>query len=149
MLHQQRGEFKPAPAHGASVPIYVPGREGPVGHVSGGAFRKTIRSAKGHLLRVPPAICFDESSLIDAQAAGAQWVVITDADTGTVYRAPMERVRSRCFDLGKMRGGFTGQVGLRLEEWSVNGAPSEREAQEAREAAHNCQLGLFDDLEPA
>ncbi len=140
MLPQSRGEFKPHRAAAHSVPIYVPGRDKPIGHVSGGAFRKTVRSSL-HFLHRPPAIAFDMSTLRDAQGAGATRAVVTDADTGRVYGAPLELVLACGFSVKRGHGA---QWALGLAYWSVNGAPSEMEAREAAQAAQNSQLSLFE-----
>ena len=63
-------------------PVGTPVRVGRhvVGHVLGDTFYKTLQP--GHFLRNPPAICFDISSLADAEALGARKAHVTNAKTG-------------------------------------------------------------------
>lgn len=74
---------------GKGTPIYAGSK--PVGTVADGVFKKRICGSK-HLLRQPPAIAFDLQSLKDAEAAGAMWVEVTDAESGRVYRAAMAAI---------------------------------------------------------
>lgn len=93
------------------TPIYVRNRT--VGHVIGTTFHKTIRGSV-HLLRRPPAVAFDISTLEDARQAGASQVEVSDSDTGAVYRAPMHLI----LDKGtRFNRGYGEQVYLTLANW--------------------------------
>ena len=63
-------------------PVGTPVRVGRhvVGHARGDTFYKVLQPA--HFLRKPPAICFDISSLADAEALGARKAHVTNAKTG-------------------------------------------------------------------
>lgn len=102
------------------TPIYLPGRDLPIGFVRDDTFFKTASSARGHFLTTPPAIAFDRCTLRDAQAAGAVRVQVTDRDTGRVYRAPLAEVFAHALPV---RRGFGDQVALCLDRWSIDGAP--------------------------
>lgn len=123
-----------------SIPIYVGQRV--IGQVNGITFRKTIIGSK-HLLQRPLSICFDRSTLNDAQAAGATQAEILDRETGTVYTIPFETIWLQWFSV---RRGHGDQVGVALEHWSINGAQPEAERQAAIRAAkhESVQPTLFD-----
>src|SRR5262245_55375057 len=88
-----------------------------VGYVSGNTFYKSAR-ASAHFLRVPPAICFDTSTLDDAENAGAHYAEVTDAESGRVYRAALSTIRAKGFRVNR---GFGEQSGLSLIEWTLAG----------------------------
>lgn len=128
-------------SRGQNVPIYLAGRDKPIGYVSGLFFRKTITGSK-HILRKPPAIAFDRSTLDDAEQAGATHVSVTDCETSKVYCAPIADVRRYGFAVPRGHGN---QIGLSLDHYSING---DTPAAEQRVAATNqerldLQLGLF------
>lgn len=101
------------------IPIYVNGKV--VGTVKGDCFIKRVASSK-HFLRRPPAIAFDESTLRDAEAAGARRVEVTDIESGRVYRASIETIWAR----GKgFNRGHGPQWFLPLKEWNRGQAPSQ------------------------
>ncbi len=133
-------------AHGAprvktrTTPIYVGQRI--VGQVDGDIFRKTIIGSK-HLLQRPRSICFDRSTLNDAQAAGATRAEILDRETGTIYTATFETVETYSFPVHRGHGD---QVGVTLDHWSINGAQPVAERQAAIQAAkhESVQPALFD-----
>lgn len=102
-----------------SQPVYASGRV--VGYVRKGTFFKTI--AANHYLRKPPAIAFSVDSLDQAEQAGAVWVQVKDRETGVIYRATIEHIRSRGFAVNR---GFEPQIALSLDGgWIVQrkGAP--------------------------
>lgn len=147
MIHPNAARYKQeSPPSRSSTPIYVAGRDKPIGYVRGGCFRKTIQGSK-HLLRVPPAVAFDLSTLDDAERAGAKTVEVTDSESGHVYSAPLALLREKGF---KVARGFGSQWALTLIHWAVNGQPSEAEQRaredaerEAKRAATPVQMGLF------
>lgn len=101
------------------IPIYVGSKT--VGAVKGDCFFKRVM-ASAHFLRKPPAIAFDVSTLRDAEAAGAKWVEVTDAESGRVYRASMATVWER----GKgFNRGYGAQWFLPLNEWNRPQAPTQ------------------------
>lgn len=90
-----------------------------VGMVKGGVFRKSIIGSR-HLLKVPPAIAFDTSTLLDAQRAGAMWAEVTDTETSKVYRASVHMILRYGFTLNRGHGA---QVALELDRWTRDGEP--------------------------
>ncbi len=116
---------KPPP----KTPIYSKFKKRPVGTVypSRAVFRKTIKGSR-HLLRQPPAIAFDISTLQDAQAAGATWCEVEDLETLTTYRAKIEHI----FEKGtKFNRGWGDQIYLEIPNgWIVTTKP--------------VQLGMFE-----
>jgi hypothetical protein len=107
----------------ASIPIFVSGKV--VGQVDGEVFRKSIRGSV-HMLRRPRAIAFDVSTLRDAEAAGARFVVVHDSDSGHYYHAPMSTVWAKGFRVSR---GYGDQWALRVERFDEDEQPK--------------QLGLF------
>lgn len=121
----------------SEIPIYCNGRA--IGKVSGRTFAKSIVGSK-HLLRRPPAIAFDRSTLRDARAAGALAVAVTDRETGRTYRATIDAVETHGFPVHR---GFGDQVALTLDRFEVDGlkpAPLAGATNTQRKAA---QLALF------
>ena len=106
--------------------LYFPGNKKPifcgnrvVGNVNGDVFEKYITGSK-HLLRIPPAIAFDISTLDDAERAGAVWAKVKDRETGNIYRAKIQDIRDKGIWLER---GFGNQKYLPLSYWSINGNP--------------------------
>jgi hypothetical protein len=131
-------------SHRQPIPIYAPGKDKAIGKVIGDAFVKHI-SFRKHTLRQPAAIAFDLSTLDDAEAAGAKNVEVHDTDTGHLYTAPMQLIRTKGLRVNR---GFGSQWALTLGYWRKDDAPSEMErqteAQAAKaKAASMKQLGLF------
>jgi len=118
-----------------AVPIRVGGRV--VGQVRADTFHKSLR-ASVHFLRTPAAICFDVSTLDDAEKAGALFCEVLDSESGHKYRAPMATIRARGFPVNRQYGR---QVGLLLREWSKDGEPPAPPAQPAAPAPQ--QKSLF------
>ena len=105
--------------HPKTTPIYVRGRDRPIGYVEGGVFRKSISGSK-HILRSPRAIAFDRSTLRDAERDGAVWVEVTDDETRTVYTARIADIWTHGFAVNR---GYGDQIALALQRFSVNGRP--------------------------
>lgn len=103
----------------ATIPIYV-GRRA-VGHVAGDTFYKRVRGS-AHFLRTPRAIAFDESTLRDAERAGARYVEVTDAETGREYRAPLALIWERGFRVSRGHGE---QLALILSDFNRQPAPEQ------------------------
>ena len=112
----------------SKIPIYTKYRKSPVGNVYPGreTFRKTIRGSK-HLLRQPPAIAFDTSTLYDAQAAGAVWCEVEDTETRTTYRAKIDRILEKGTAFNR---GWGDQIYLEIGFWITKTKP--------------VQLGMFE-----
>jgi hypothetical protein len=102
-----------------STPIRAGGHV--VGKVKGDTFFKAVDGSR-HFLRVPPAICFDEQSLKEAERAGAVHVAVTDRETGIAYRASIRLVWDSGF---KVNRGFGNQIALPLDKWLVVGELSQ------------------------
>lgn len=98
-----------------SIPIFVGSRV--VGFVSGDTFYKTIKGSR-HLLKQPPAIAFDLSSLDDAESMGAERVEVKDSESGRIYRASIVLIRSSGFAVNRR---FGSQWALSLPYWSIDG----------------------------
>lgn len=124
-----------------AVPVYLPGRDRPIGQVDGRFFRKTITGSK-HMLRDPRAIAFDRSTLDDAEKAGATHVSITDSETGRTYCAPIATVRRYGFPVVRGHGR---QIALALDYYSIDGATpvAEQRAAQTNQERVDLQLGLF------
>ena len=100
-----------------SITVFIQGR--PIGVVVGKYFKKRIRGSL-HVLRFPrPAICFDIASLDSAEASGAQFVRVTDAETGMVYTASITHIRTAGFYIDRGHGQ---QIGLPLTGFSLSHA---------------------------
>lgn len=141
-ISQPKTSDNPQHRRAAAVPIYLRGTTKPVGRVSGIWFEKTIQGSK-HLLRRPmPALAHDVSTLEDAAAAGAIAVVVTDTESGRVYRQRIATILQHGFDV---RRGFGRQVALPLTAYSIDGRapavpPGEPQTNAERKEA---QLSLF------
>lgn len=103
------------------TPIYIAGKARAVGNVTGDTFHKNITGRK-HLLRKPPAIAFDTSTLHDAEQAGAAFVVVTDTDTGKQYRASIKAIFRHGTPFNR---GFGDQIYLPLGWWKRPDAPEQ------------------------
>lgn len=124
----------------SAVPVYLRGTEKPIGTVRGQTFYKTIQGSK-HLLRHPPALAFDLSTLEDAERAGATHVAVTDSETGRTYRAAIATIRRDGFPVVR---GFGKQIALPLASYSVDGQQPEAErAAATNQGRKDLQLGLF------
>lgn len=83
-----------------------------IGDVIGNEWRKNIRN--DGMLNVPPAIANDVQALHHAIRAGAEFVVITNTQTGIIYRASIAKI----FDKGwEFNRGYGLQRGLMLSAW--------------------------------
>jgi hypothetical protein len=84
-----------------------------IGKVEGEAFVKYVNGSR-HFLRIPPAICFDVTSLKDAERAGAVYVEVIDRETSKSYRVMIRFIWEYGF---KVNGGFGDQIALRFDKW--------------------------------
>lgn len=136
MVAHPAGRFKP---QDSSKAIYLNGKA--VGYVRRGVFRKTVNSSR-HFLRTPPAICYDRSTLSDAEAAGATRLEVRDADTNFSYSAPLAVFWAHCFPVLRGHGD---QVGMHLDYWSVGGETpiAEKRAGQTNKERLGLQPGLF------
>lgn len=92
-----------------------------------------------HMLRAPAAWSFFADTLQDFRARGARWVVVTNADNGTTWRAAAgEFDRHGIHDL--RRGAFGAQVALPLTYWTGTA----RHAAGANVQQQDRQLRLMD-----
>lgn len=76
---------------------------------------KVVRASR-HMLRRPPAWAVDEAVLAEAQAAGAEVVLVRDSESGAVYHAPLARFARDGFPLQRGHGR---QRALPLAAWTV------------------------------
>lgn len=132
--------------HTPKIAIYVNhrGRNICVGQVVGQTFTKYIQGSK-HMLRTPRAICLDAQNIVAAERAGATQVEIHDIETNRVYTTTFATFKAKCL---KVTRGDGYQLGLALDQWSINGQQPEAEKRaEAEaikaEAASMTQLDLF------
>lgn len=145
----------PYPSQGVKYPhtqktaIYVNhrGRNICVGQVIGKTFTKHIQGSK-HMLRTPRAICLDAQNIIDAERAGAENVRIIDDETNRIYAATFAMFKAKCF---RVTRGDGHQLGLTLDQWSINGQQpeAERKAEEEAQRAETAdmkQLNMFGGL---
>ena len=95
-----------------------------VGEIVNGVFSKSIDASK-HFLRVPPAIANDLDVLAQAKERGARVCEITDRETGTTYRATIEKIWRRGFHVERGHGA---QIALALSEWARDGEPTADQA---------------------
>ena len=102
-----------------STPIYVGSKV--VGKVEDNTFYKSIHGSR-HLLRRPPAIAFDISSILDAESVGATYAKVTDLDSGHSYHAPIKKIIEKGFNLNR---GFGDQIALLLSEWRRDDEPKQ------------------------
>lgn len=120
-----------------SQPIFVGARV--VGYVCGDVFKKTITGSK-HILRTPPGIAFDVSSLDDAERMGARLAEATDRETGRVYRAKIDFIRSNGFSVSR---GFGNQIALPLGWFSIDGQPPKSSPVKIQQRPADSQPRLF------
>lgn len=88
-----------------------------VGKVSKGIFIKRLKASQ-HFLRVPPAIAFDISTLVDAEKAGASNVEVEDTESGKTYSASMGVIWGKGREIDR---GWGKQWALTLDHWRVKG----------------------------
>ena len=96
-----------------------------VGTIENGVLKKNIYKSR-HILRYPPAICWDESIIQQAEALGVIETVINDKEEGKTYSAPLSSFRIKGFSVNRKAGP---QIGLLISHWHV-------EPQEGDEQLH-------------
>jgi hypothetical protein len=90
-------------------PIYANGKM--VGKVIGGTFYKNIYELRGHLLRKPPAIAFDEEIVRQLQSLDVKQIEVRVVDVDKVYKMPLWFVLARGFRFNRGHGD---QIGVPL-----------------------------------
>lgn len=93
--------------------VYIGRRR--VGHVNGPYFIKHIRGSR-HLLRTPPAICFDLESLAQAEEMGATHLAVEDTEAKRWYCLDIETARVKGFTMNRGHGE---QLAVPLTAWEV------------------------------
>ena len=88
-----------------------------IGAVRGDTFEKRVAASK-HFVRKPPAIAFDIQTLMDARAAGAVFIHVTDVESGRDYYSTVHTVLHDGFSLNR---GFGNQVALPIGRWNTGG----------------------------
>ena len=78
-----------------------------------GTLSKRVSGAR-HMLRKPPAWCFDVVVLEQAAAVGCWRLEVTDTDTDKIYTCTLAEFRAGAFELNR---GFGAQLALPLERW--------------------------------
>lgn len=84
-----------------------------IANVRGKWLYKTISGSK-HILRHPPAICWDVSSLKQAADLGVEFVRVIDRETGRVYETHLETLRNYGFQINRCHGE---QWAMMLDKW--------------------------------
>jgi hypothetical protein len=100
------------------IPIYsCQGKH--IGDVIGNEWRKEIVTS--WMLTTPAAIANDVQALHDAMRAGAEYVVITNTETGIIFRASIAKI----FDKGvRMNRGYGNQIYLVLSDFLQSRDPA-------------------------
>jgi hypothetical protein len=130
---------------GGEIPLYVPGRPKPVAGVCVRPdgqieLHKWIR-ASVHLTTTPRAIAFDADLFRYACELGAQVVRVKDIETDYIYTTDVATFNRYAFTQDR---AFGAQRFLKLEHWSINGAPPAYTPPAARAPEpEELQLGLF------
>ncbi len=96
-----------------SIPIFVGCKV--VAEVRGDTLKKSIKGS-AHILRYPPAIAFDISSLKQAQLVGAKYVRVIDKESGDVYFSTMENIWENGVEFNR---GCGDQIYLTLDRWQI------------------------------
>lgn len=94
--------------------VYAAGRR--VGTVRDGVLR-TNRKASTQFLRVPPAIGFDDETLVQAEQAEASRIEVRDTETGKLYQVSLEDFHKHSFRVDR---GYGSQTALVLDYWQVS-----------------------------
>jgi len=89
-----------------------------VGQVVGNRFVKKVKASR-HMLREPKGWAVDVQSLGDAERLGARELEIEDTESGAIYTASFQRIRSKGFHFDRGHGQ---QICLPLQFWSVRRA---------------------------
>lgn len=94
-----------------------------IGTVSGGIFEKRIHGSR-HILRTPPGLAVDLRALMDAEAAGATRIRITDLETGIRYSTAISNLKRAGFTFDR---GFGRQIGMGIDSFIQErpGAPDQ------------------------
>lgn len=96
----------PARSDAPPTPVRLRGRV--IGFVAAGVFRRTLRPE--HYLRKPHAIALDEDVLVELGQLGVDLLVFTDAESGVMYSATLDRFWSASFGID--RGGASAGYGV-------------------------------------
>ena len=78
---------------------------------------KTLRTR--HILRNPPAICYDLSIIDQARAYGVQYFVAENIESGWIYTILFDLFLEKSFKIDR---GFGKQLGCCLSEWEATRA---------------------------
>ena len=130
---------------GGEVPLFVPQQKKPVAGLSirpDGKIElhKTVR-ASVHLVTTPRGIAFDAALFHEACELGAQVIRVRDTETGSIYECDVATFNRYAFTQDRQHGA---QRFLKLQHWSINGAPPDYKPPTERPAAPaELQLGLF------
>jgi hypothetical protein len=140
-LHPSIAELAP----GGEIPLYVPERPKPVAGVSvrpdGKIELHKWIQASVHLASTPRGIAFNADLFAYACELGAQVIRVLDVEQGDVYTTDVATFERYSFAQDRRHGM---QRFLKLQHWSINGAPPEYQPPGARAAAPaDLQLGLF------
>jgi len=73
---------------------------------------KLIKSK--HMLRQPPAICFDRPIIELAQSYSVETIQVKNTENGSIYTIPFEQFLDKSFRVNR---GFGEQLGCCLSEW--------------------------------
>ena len=95
------------------------------------------------MLRAPRGWALDAAVLDQLRALRVTTIVVTDAETGTVYSAPLNEFSTHGVAFER---GFGLQLALPLDYWSIDGQPPQR-ARGQPAAGQLSFLSLFEGVE--
>ncbi len=86
-----------------------------IGRIENDTLIKNIYKSR-HMLQYPPALCWDESILNQAEDLGVVKIEINELEEGKKYKASILDFRNKCFSV---RRGYSNQIGLTLAHWKI------------------------------
>jgi len=92
-----------------------------VAYVDGDTLKKIIKGSK-HILRNPPAICFDMDVMVRARELGAVNVVVRDRETDTDFHSTVDAIMERGFPINRGHGN---QIAMLIDYWVVENMKQE------------------------
>lgn len=94
-----------------------------VGIFADGYLKKNVRKSK-HMLQKPPAWCWDESIIRQAEDLGIKKTELHELEEDKKYIASISDFRNKGFYL---RRGFGNQLGLTLAHWKIESQDDDKQ----------------------
>lgn len=94
-----------------------------VGIFTDGYLKKNVRKSK-HMLQKPPAWCWDEITINQAEELGIEKTEIHEIEEDKTYIASIRDFREKGFSV---RRGFGNQLGLTLAHWKIKNQNEEEQ----------------------